>query len=209
MSANTFVTKKTWVGIRKVLATLAGVVVSMIGASSTVYAWQCLGDFDATLNIGGGVDLQAAPAGAASLGDHDDIEGAVRLVDSRHSDGLNPGEAALFGYTMALGEGGVGAAVVSVIPMPLRGDSGGLTYQVRQVTDALKCRAQWRAGRELVGPRDLRPAASPGFEVFRPADGGRPMQLCISVELAAGAGRVQTEPITWQFLASPAERMSS
>lgn len=201
MSANTIVTHEAWRGARLVLAVVAGAIVSMVGATSTVVAWQGMDGFESAA-ASGRVDLQAAPAGAADLSEHSTAADAAELVDQGRTDGLHPGQAAYFGYVLGLGSDGAATASVAVSSPTVAGEGAGLSYEVRQVSDAQQCRSQWRTGQELVSERDFTHSVSPGFVVTRAERGQDPLQLCIRVRLAEDAGRVVTGSVTWKFVAA-------
>jgi len=204
VSANTYVTQQLWRQARKVVAGLAGALVSAAGITSTYLATR---DLDA-FNLGSGfsqVDLLAAPAGVSILAKHSTVDGAARLIDPALSDGLQPGESAYFGYTLALSPASVPVGVVNLAPVAVEGGNEGLTYEVRRVADATKCRVLWSAGQELVPSRAFTDPPSPTFEVARLTDAapeGTSTQLCIRVSLSPKATASQTGSVTWRFVAS-------
>lgn len=205
MSANTYVTQRVWRGARKVLAGLAGVLISTTGATTTVLAARDLSGFSLVPGLSR-VDLQTAPAGV-SLGDHSSLAAAARLIDPALTDGLQPGESAYFGYTLGLSAASVPVAAVTMDPAAVDGDEGGLTYEVRKVVDATRCRRDWRLGQVLVAPRTFADPPSPVFAVSRQTEDSAQAitQLCIRVTLSPTAAKAQTGSVTWRFVASAAD----
>jgi hypothetical protein len=205
VSANTYVTQRVWRGARKVLAGLAGAAVSTTGVATTVMAVRDLGGFNLVSSVSR-INLQTAPAGMR-LGDHSSLAAAARLVDPALTDGLQPGESAYFGYTLALSADSVPLAAVSMDPAADGGDESGLTYEVRQAFDATQCRRDWAQGSVLVPPRTFADPASPTFDVGRVAEGSAEgiTQLCIRVTLSESATSTQTGSVAWRFVASAAQ----
>lgn len=203
MSANTYVTQRLLRKVRQVVAGLAGIVITTTGATTAALAARDLSGF-AVFDGFGRVDLQAAPAGVRSLSEHASVADAAQLTDPALVDGLQPGESAHFGYTLALTSDSVPLAAVTMQAAAVSGDEAALTFEVRKVADATQCRRAWNTGEVLVAPQSFRDVAPAPFDVPRMGASGVPTQLCIKVTLAADAGTSQTGPVTWRFLATPA-----
>ncbi len=203
MSANTYVTQRLWRRTRQVVAGMAGILITTTGATTTALAVRDLGGFEVFQGFGR-VDLKAAPAGVVTLSEHESAADAARLSDQAVTDGLQPGEAAYFGYTLALGAHSVPVAAVTMEPSAVNGDRSALSYEVRKVSDATQCRRDWSAGEMVVAPRAFSDPASESFGITRLGASPGPTQLCIKVSLAATASAAHTGSVTWRFLATPA-----
>lgn len=203
MSANTLVSPQFRRLGRRVLAGAAGLLVSAVGVVTTVDAARGLGTFSLAPG-GGSVDLVAAAAAGPQLAEHETLSGAAQLSDPALTQGLPPGASAFFGYRLGLTASSVPLAMVTMNPVVASGPQALLSYEVRQVADAQKCREQWDAGQVLVLPRGFGAGPSEGFAVRRMDDSaavGEATQLCIKVGLAASANGPQTSPVSWRFLA--------
>lgn len=196
MSANTYVAKRLWRWSREVLAGLAGVSVSLVGASSVL------------ANIGH--EFIEQPESAASLVVSSVRNGAlvaapeghgmVQLADPKVVDGLHPGEAAYFGLALEL-RGARGNAEVSLFPQANVSLAGDLSYEVRSVADATACASNWNSGEVLVSPRAITAPAQPGFLMKA---GGPAMATCIRVVHDSDARDVETGTVQWRFVAAAA-----
>lgn len=153
---------------------------------------------------GGAVDLVAAAAASPQLAEHGTLGDATQLTDPEMTHGLPPGESALFGYRLGLTASSVPLATITMNPAVSSGPQSLLSYEVRRVTDAQKCRELWDAGVVVVRSRGFGAGPSEGFDVGRLDDGARAggaTQLCIKVTLDAVASQPQTSPVSWRFLA--------
>jgi hypothetical protein len=200
VSANTYVTKRLWRLGRQVLAGVAGAVISTTGLTSAALAAQQMAGFEIIPGLGP-IDLVAAPAGSG-LSDHSSYSDAASLTDPALYDGLQPGESAFFGYDLALRGSGATSAWVRMSPVLGEGDGSKLSYEVRRVVDATKCRASWRSAETVVPPRTVDGTPSEAF-LLAPSDGkAAHLHLCIRVESASSAAQTQTGSVTWQFTAA-------
>ena len=178
-------------------------LVSAAGVVTTVDAARGLGTFSLASD-GGAVNLVAAAAATPQLAEHGTLSDATQLTDPELTHGLPPGESAFFGYRLGLTTSSVPLATVTMNPVVSSGSQSVLTYEVRQVADAQKCREQWDTGVRVVRPSGFDAGPSEGFAVGRLGDGalvGGATQLCIKVTLDAAADQPQTSPVSWRFLA--------
>lgn len=196
MSANTYVAKRLWRWSREVLAGLAGVSVSLVGASSVL------------ANIGNefieqpesAVSLVVSPVRNGALVAAPEGHGMVQLADPRVVDGLHPGEAAYFGLALEL-RGATGNAQISLFPQANVSLASDLSYEVRSVADATHCAANWKSGQVLVSARTITTPAQPGFVMNA---GGPAVATCIRVVHDSDARDVETGTVQWRFVAAAA-----
>lgn len=196
MSANTYVAKRMWRWAREALAGLAGVAVSLVGASSVV------------ANIGhefieqpeSAASLVVSPVRNGALVAAPESHGMVQLADPKVVDGLHPGEAAYFGLALEL-RGASGNAQVSLFPQANVSLTGDLSYEVRSVADATDCASSWKSGQVLVSRRTITTPAQPGFLMTA---GGPAVATCIRVVHDSDARDVETGSVQWRFVAAAA-----
>jgi len=197
VSANTYVAKRLWRWCREVVAGLAGVAVSLVGASSVV----------ANMTEGVGFDsvepnaavLVVAPVNGGHLVQVEEDRNQAQLTDSEVVDGLHPGEAAYFGLTLSLRHAEGRAARASVIPEVDLAGTADLSYEVRAVADATQCRERWSDGHMVVSRRNITEAA---LDSFLLSGDGPSLPLCIRVAHAKGASDVETGSVVWRFVVS-------
>lgn len=197
VSANTYVAKRLWRWCREVVAGLAGVAVSLVGASSVVANMANGGGYDSVER--NAASLVVTPVHGGQLveveGDHD----RVQLTDSKVVDGLHPGEAAYFGLALSLRDAQGRAARASVIPEVDLAGTTDLTYEVRAVVDATQCRDQWLVGHVVVSQRNITSTALNSFVL----SGDSPsLPLCIRVVHAKNSSEVETGSVVWRFVVS-------
>lgn len=198
MSANTYVAKRLWRWCREVVAGLAGVAVSVVGASSVV-ANMSNGSEPPPADSGQ-VDLVVTPVRGSSLVPRASGSGVVALADPRVVDGLHPGESAYFGLTLSL-RGATEDAEISLFPTSSVAVTEDLSYEVRSVSDPTQCRREWDAGAVLVSRRTVVEPAEAGFRL---AGGGSELPACIRVVHHTHAAHVETGSVTWRFVATAA-----
>ncbi|MEE9965224.1 MAG: hypothetical protein K4304_09040 [Propionicimonas sp.] len=199
MSANTYVAKRLWLWCREVVAGLAGVAVSIVGASSVVANLR--NDFvEHPSTSSGQVELVVTPVRGGALVQGPVGQGVVALSDPSIVDGLHPGESAYFGLTLSL-RGVTGDAEVSLFPTASVVATEDLLYEVRSVSDPTQCRRSWDAGTVLVSPRTV---ADPARTSFRLAGEGPALPACIRVAHHKHAADVETGSVTWRFVAAAA-----
>lgn len=198
VSANTEVLQAVLHGIQCVVAGLAGSAVAATGAVSTCLALGAQGSEP----IGERLDLRAAAVGSSMVTHHGSATDAAQLTDASVRAGLQPGGSAYFGYTLALVGAGprvalVGTTATSEDPAP-----GELSYEIRAVSDARRCRELWSGAVVLVARRSLTDGVAPVFRLS--ATQANPQQVCIRVRLSSSADRARTGPVLWRFEASSA-----
>lgn len=197
VSANTYVAKRLWRWCREVIAGLAGVAVSLVGASSVVANMANGGDFDSVEP--NPASLVVTPVHGGHLVGVEGDRGRVQLTDPKVVDGLHPGEAAYFGLALSLRHAEGRAARASVIPEVDLAGTTDLTYEVRAVADATQCRDQWPAGHVVVSQRNITDAA---LDTFLLSGDSPSLPLCIRVVHAKDAGDVETGSVVWRFVVS-------
>lgn len=199
MSANTYVAKRLWLWCREAFAGLAGIAVSVVGASSVV---ANLGNsFVEPPSVSSGqVDLVVSPVRGSTLVQGSPSMGVVALADPSVVDGLHPGESAYFGLTLSL-RGATGDAEVSLLPTASVATTEDLSYEVRSVSDSTQCRRGWDAGTVLVSRRTVTESAKASFRL---AGQGPALPVCIRVVHNRDSADVETGSVIWRFVAAAA-----
>lgn len=199
MSANTFVAKSLWRWCREAFAGLAGLAVSLVGASSIVanIGHEFIVQPESQSNQ---VSLVASPVRDGTLVAEPGGHGVVQLADPRIVDGLHPGEAAYFGLTLQL-RGATGDAQISLVPAAKVSMTDDLSYEVRSVPDATQCLSGWSAGKVLVSRRAI---TEPAAASFRMKTATPALETCIRVVHGSDARDVETGAVQWRFDATAA-----